>query len=88
MISASSVWSRRLFHELKRFGHPSGGHEREHQQALTLGGSVQPARRTCQVERFSRTVSGAQRSPCRLTQLPGFRRHAHDGTQIAPAARA
>jgi hypothetical protein len=88
MISASPVWSRGVLHELKRFGYPSVSRERERQQALPLGGSVQPACRTRQVERIGRTISGPQRSPRRLTQLPGPHRRTHDGPQIAPAARA
>jgi hypothetical protein len=70
------------------FSHLAGCHERKRQQALTLAGGVHPACRTGQVERLGRTITGPQHSPCRFTQPPGFCRHAHDGSQIAPAARA
>jgi hypothetical protein len=47
----------RLFHELIPVGHPSSRDERERQQALTLAGRVQPARRTSQGERLGRTIT-------------------------------
>jgi hypothetical protein len=59
MISVAPVRSRRLFRDIKRFGHLLGCHERERQQALTLGCGVQPARGARQVEGIGRAISGA-----------------------------
>ena len=82
------MWYRRLFHVLMSVGHLSSRNKREREQTLSLAGRVQPARGTGQSERLGRTITGTQRGPCGLTQLPGFRRDAHDRTQITPAARA
>ena len=82
------MWYRRLLHVLMPVGHLSSRNKREREQPLSMTGRVQPARRTGQGERLGRTITGTQRSPCGLTQLPGFHRNAHDRTQIAPAARA
>jgi hypothetical protein len=79
---------KQLFHQLMRFGHPSGRHERECQEALTVGRRVQPARRPRQGKRIAWTITGTQRGTCRLTQLPGLGCHAHERRHIAAAARA
>jgi hypothetical protein len=47
---------KQLFHQLMRFGHPSGRHERECQEALTVGRRVQPARRPRQGKRIAWTI--------------------------------